>query len=1000
MRRMISITIILAALASAALAPAAEADFSPKAFFEHIDLARPEMAPVRELLEKNRPDEALALWRDLAIARIRARDFGTYGWHSYKGHDRPITEAKWYCGRATEEELKEWHPKYVGKDGTKVRFKNGNFEYPFPSMVYLFWETDDVHYLNCAYERIVDFCTTIYPEFWRRYRKQLLSGEKMESELFKELPDWRHNVNALHTAWRLKNIMLVTAGFAKSLGPDKAEDWENVLAPCRAEAPRQRLDLIDPVWLARIALSGYEHSASQLLWFCQNSGSVPNQRSTGLKALSMLWKSFPNFKKAPQLGDRIDRAYTEMLENNFLPDGGSMEQSFNYNREDMKGLEEVAQFYEGDDLPFVRKMRERAAARRAINDGLRTPLGSLPQVGNMSHALGMAFWKDPDALKKYFEAGPMINAAEVEPQTYLSKAYRYSGFFAMRDGWDLASRYLFFHNSRFHTGHLTQGVLSIQAMAFARQLVVTGGPPTYGFKRIDDFEYVDVYLSEQSSMKCNTVLVDGMTQANNRRRYTRAPQTPMAGRWHTSERFDLVDGNYDGGYIELAKKVNRAQADMSVEHERVVAFARQAGVWVIVDRMHNKGDKERRFMQVWNFLPYVEDDDIRKSAAGFKQDQFDLDPKARRFATADPEGPNATFHHFGPPAMEYRKYYGDKDKRLGWFARGIGDGIPAVDVHAVWSSSAAAPLLTILAPSDTGKPDPAAQARSLDDPDRGIAGFDATMPDGGRLTVLCAAEPTALRVGDVAAQATLLLVWRQGEEVSGLVRGADEAILPGGKKATASGGCFEFVRKADGSVETTGIAIPENAEKDPDPTLSPDLDMRKFPEDRWTLRHPDRTDTEGLEQGLVWRWSRRPSWSRLYDLTLQALLNPAEQGKSADIDATAQNDRLASGNQGAMVFDGYIQAPRDGIYTFFVECRDGIRVFIRNTDREFELPADAECTYRDHRGVGCAPLQKGLHRLRIAYKKTYDRDRATIEVEGPGIERQPLPAEWLWRQKD
>ncbi|MBN2451296.1 MAG: heparinase II/III family protein [Lentisphaeria bacterium] len=984
---------VLAACGATAYAEA----FRAEAFFAHIDLARPEMAGVADHVGKGDYTAALALWRDLAVRRMRARDFGTYGWHGYKGHVRPKTEAKWYCGRATEAELSQWHPDRVGRDGAAERITKGNFEYPFPSLVYLFWETDDPHYLANAFERMADFCATSHPNFRRLYRERLGGDGPLPRTLFEDLPDWRHNVNALETGWRLKNILLVTAGFAKCLGTDKADEWGNVLGPRDAEVPRERLELIDPVWLAQIALSGYEHHASQLLWFCLESGAVPNQRSTGLKALAMLWKSFPNIRKAPQLGEMIDRAYTELLENNFLPDGGSLEHSFNYNREDMKGLEEVADFLAGEDLPLVAKMRERAAARRRMNDGLQTPLGSLPQVGNGHHAHGKPFWSDPTWIDRHFASGGQTGVEPLRPQPYLSTAYPYSGFFVMRDGWDLSSRYLFFMNGRSHTGHSMRDALAVQILAFGRQLAVVAGPPTYGYRRSPDFEHADAYLSEASSLKCNTVLVDGNSQAKAQRRYRRAPLTPVASRWHTSRHFDLVDGIYRGGYEPTGGSA-AGKVDTSVAHERVVVFLREAGLWVLVDRMLAETEDVRRYSQVWNFLPHVEETDIRLSAAGFQPDQFRLDPSARVLSTADPEGPNVAFHHFGPGTVAYSKYVGDRDHRLGWFARGIGDAIPAPDVHASWSSEDGSLLLTIVAASDALQPGPLADTVSRDAPERGVAGCDARTRTGGRLLVRGARTSTSLEADGLVADATLLLVWRQGAAVAGIVRGGSSLTAPGGHRIHAAGGCFEFRQDPDGSWRATGIAIPANAEQDPDPTLTPALDLAAFPAGRWTARPPDRSHDQGLEPGLRWKWARRTSWSRLYDLTWQADVAPRATGQTTTLDVVP-DDPLGHGHQGALVFDGYLHVPRDGCYTFHVASPHGLRLFLRNPARDLELPAVAECTYTSGRGAGSAVLQSGWHQLRIAVKRSQHTDPLSIEVEGPDLPRQPLPGSWFHRER-
>jgi hypothetical protein len=567
----------------------------------------------------------------------------------------------------------------------------------------------------------------------------------------------------------------------------------------------------------------------------------------------------------------------------------------------------------------------------------------------------------------------------------------------MRDGWDLDSRYLFFMNGRPQSGHSMRDALAVQVIAFGRQFAVAAGPPTYGYRHSPDAELADTYLSEASSLKCNTVIVDGKSQAKEQRRYRRAPRTPVAGRWHTSERFDLVDGRYSGGYEPTGNR-DRKSVDMSVSHERAVVFVRGAGMWVLVDRLRAADGAPHQYSQVWNFLPYLEDSDVRHSAAGFEENQFALDDAARVIATNDPDGPNMTFRHFGPKTMTYTKYVGSRDPVLGWFARGIGDAVPAPDVHASWSSEDSTVLLTTLEPRDVGSDGPVAEATTEDEPARGIAGFSARITKGGTLSVRAAETATRLEVAGFSTEATLLLVWQHDGAVAGIVRGGDSLTTPFGKEIGAAGGCFEFHKDGDGNWQTAGMAIPGNAEQDPDATLTPALDMTAFPQGRWHLRNPDRTSADGLQPGLHWKWARRPTWSRLYDLTEMADVAPMESGLCESLDVTPV-DQLGHGHQGALVFDGYLRVPRDGVYTFYVASPNGVRLFLRNPERDFELPAVAECTYVTGRGAGCAPLRAGWHDLRIAVKRSTHADPLTIEVEGPGIERCPLPPEWFYRRR-
>jgi len=102
------------------------------------------------------------------------------------------------------------------------------------------------------------------------------------------------------------------------------------------------------------------------------------------------------------------------------------------------------------------------------------------------------------------------------------------------------------------------------------------------------------------------VIVDGRSQAHSADHPFRAFDTPVPARWHSSERYDLVDNLYALGYgdHENGRDVN---TDMSVSHKRTVIFVKAARLWLVEDRMINTGDAEHEYSQLWNFPPVYED---------------------------------------------------------------------------------------------------------------------------------------------------------------------------------------------------------------------------------------------------------------------------------------------------------------------------------------------------------------------------------------------------------
>ncbi|HJN15814.1 MAG TPA: heparinase II/III family protein, partial [Armatimonadota bacterium] len=657
--------------------------------FARLDMTRPEMREVAALADGGDVEGALDLWRDGVVTRLREHDFGEYGWHGYVIHPRPGGAADHLAGKTSREEYltsglvgfvdiygMAGAPGTIGKidwavdisgpvdwgtpelaaldKGAKLlKADYPNFEFA-KALVGKYWQTDDEVHLLKAFEIMSDFARNNRREFWADYHAKGI-GDTEVREIYRT--DWRLNTNGLGMGWRAKNFIKIMAGIAKSLSADKPDDWESILGPLNGEPTREELDRVPSAQLAEIAISLVEDHSGKLLWFCLGSGAVPNQRSEGLKALVFMSVIFPNFKKTPQLVEYINRGYEDMLTGNFLPDGGSLEQSFNYNGQDKEGLEELVRFF-GDEPPsYAQLALAKVRARRAVDDGLQTPLGGLPKVGNHHDILGKDVWSSDEAAERYWASDAIHGRESVRPREYASKAYRYSGFFAMRGGWEMDDPYLFFMAGRPQRGHSMRDNNAIQMTAFGRQLVVCGGSPTYGNFRNEDARGADFYLSEASSLKCNTVIVDGNSQSKDGPKVARGYETPVDSRWHTSDRYDVVDGLYDLGYGKF-EDGRDVEIDKSVAHYRQVIFVKAAGLWVVLDRMDSSGDAEHEYTQLWNFLPRVEHANWQSTIAGFGDDEFSLDAEAKVLRTVDPDGPNVEFRHFGPERVTYTKYHG------------------------------------------------------------------------------------------------------------------------------------------------------------------------------------------------------------------------------------------------------------------------------------------------------------------------------------------------------
>ena len=91
-------------------------------------------------------------------------------------------------------------------------------------------------------------------------------------------------------------------------------------------------------------------------------------------------------------------------------------------------------------------------------------------------------------------------------------------------------------------------------------------------------------------------------------------------------------------------------------------------------------------------------------------------------------------------------------------------------------------------------------------------------------------------------------------------------------------------------------------------------------------------------------------------------------------------------------FEGYIDVPADGVYTFFVASDDGSRLLIGR-----DLVVDNDGLHVMREASGAIGLRAGYHPITVTcFNATGDHGLA-VAVAGPGLDKQPVPAAMLYR---
>jgi len=151
-----------------------------------------------------------------------------------------------------------------------------------------------------------------------------------------------------------------------------------------------------------------------------------------------------------------------------------------------------------------------------------------------------------------------------------------------------------------------------------------------------------------------------------------------------------------------------------------------------------------------------------------------------------------------------------------------------------------------------------------------------------------------------------------------------------------------------------------------------------------TPRAPDLAAPANLEPGLLFR-SYQGEWRDLPDFDT---LTPVNTRSVSALDITLR----PADNHYGLTFTGYVQVPRDGVYTFYTTSDDGSRLTIGDPAANGVIVVDNGGLHGKQEHGGRIALAAGLHALRVEYFERGGDDLLEVAYEGPGIDKQPLPA--------
>ncbi|MEJ1161182.1 heparinase II/III domain-containing protein [Prosthecomicrobium sp. N25] len=580
--------------------------------------------------------------------------------------------------------------------------------------------------------------------------------------------------------WSVNAFASGFGGLAKTLGRSPRPWDDGAVAPVTAALTAADRDLVD-AGLTFEAVGGFATTVAPLLLkYYEVPGRVLNQRASALAGLGLVGYTFIDHPDVLPLVPRIGAAIDQLATESVYADGGLVEASFNYNWATVDDLRRLAGLRH--IFPWAGKAAMLGERFDLAMAAIAAPGGGLPQVGN-------TLWN---------------KGRKPTPHTFglTSLTLPYSGYTALRSGWDDAASYLFFYNWRDAHGHAMAGSNSIQLAAGGRRLLVAGGIPNYSGLNAE-YPASVAYLSEASTYKTSTVLVDNQSQSHGNTAglrmiagkpdRERAALFPVDARFSTSSRFDFTEGLYTGGYGPVT----------DTQHWRGVVFLRNPALWVVVDVLRSTGN--HAYTQVWKFAEPVTDAG-GVQIEGFHPEQVSLDPAGRRIFTTDatPGAVNLSIRQFGP-SLGYARHWGADKGPFGYVGKTFSTGLGfSPDVHATFGGRGDQVVVSVIRATPSAVGDDGIRGVTAVS-GAGVTGADLVFDDSF-VSVRAGARGTASIRGSTCGAANLVVTVTQGAARDSIVIG-DPAVpacsyqtVAGRRTPVSKPSLFRWSTSADGTL--------------------------------------------------------------------------------------------------------------------------------------------------------------------------------------------------------
>ncbi|MBT3380097.1 MAG: heparinase [Lentisphaerae bacterium] len=290
---------------------------------------------------------------------------------------------------------------------------------------------------------------------------------------------------------------------------------------------------------------------------------------------------FPEFRDASTwrqfAAERLHRELTAQV----YPDGAQIELAPGYHGVSLHNFVGTMRLAQLNDMPLPEDYATNL--ERMYNYYLkiampdrRTPALNDSGWGSVMKALREGYAAFPE--RKEFQWIATGGRHGTQPD-FASCALPYAGWYVMRSGWQKDALYLHFEAGPFGYGHQHEDKLSLIVHAYGKRLLTEGGVYAY-----DSSQWRRYILSTRSH---NTVMIDGLEQKRRGApRETYVSTAPLPNRWLASDTCDFAEGWYDEGYGEDKKRI--------ATHHRRVLFVKPQ-YWLVIDRLTPADNAAHRY---------------------------------------------------------------------------------------------------------------------------------------------------------------------------------------------------------------------------------------------------------------------------------------------------------------------------------------------------------------------------------------------------------------------